>query len=212
MQGDEETLQAKRRENQTGRLRKVRKNSARQSKLAPPQRLRLDSQEGEGEEARHSNGEHQRNSQALPKGKRTGQRLQSETQLMELLRAPETDRVQGEMGRNTGRLRGSERSECELLDMWVENVPEWAAHPPLSEVRHINRQGCQRGEEHPREGKRSEVHSRRPARGTKGSDEGERDDDSNPPSRWREGNSGLSLKCYQNRFIIHHSRYSVMEL
>ena len=30
----------------------------------------------------------------------------------------------------------SERNECELLDMWVENdkAPEWAAHPPLSEV------------------------------------------------------------------------------
>src|SRR5712691_11147103 len=99
------------------------------------------------------------------------------------------------MGRNTSRLCGSKRNKCELLDMWVENnrVPEWAAHPPLSEVRHLHRQGCQCGEEHPREGKsRSEVHSRRPARGTKGSREGERDDDcSNPPSRWREGNSEL---------------------
>src|SRR5437867_3310658 len=103
MQGDEETLQSKRRENQTGRLRKVRKNSARQSKLAPPQRLRLDSQEGEGEEVRHCDGEHQRNPQAIPEGKRAGQRLQSETQLMELLRAPETDWVQGQMGRNTSR-------------------------------------------------------------------------------------------------------------
>src|SRR6266851_2282074 len=131
MQGDEEALQAKRRENRTCRLRKVRKDSAKQGRLAPPQRLRLDSQAGEGEEARHSNGEHQRNPQALPKGERTGHHLQSETQLMELPRAPETDRVQGEVGRNTGRLRGSERNECELLDMWVENVPEWAAHPPL---------------------------------------------------------------------------------
>src|SRR5207245_3461202 len=134
MQGDEEARQAKRRENQTSCLRKVRKDSAKQGWLNPSQRLRLDSQAGEGEEARHSNGEHQRNPQALPKGERTGHQLQSEAQLMELLRAPETNRVQGEMGRNTGRLRGSERNECELLEMWVENVPEWAAHPLLSEV------------------------------------------------------------------------------
>src|SRR5207245_11255283 len=106
---------------------------------------------------------------------------------MELLRAPEADRVQGEVGRNTGRLRGSKRNECELLDMWVENVPEWAAHPPLLEVRHHRRQGCHRGEEHPRQGKRSEVNSRPPARGTQGSYEGERDDDCNTPSRGREG-------------------------
>src|SRR5712691_12470117 len=76
----------------------------------------------------------------------------------------------------------------------------------MLEVRHLNRQGCQRGEEHPREG-RSEVHSRRPARGTKGSDEGERDDDSNPPSRWREGNTGLiASKCCQNHNLTLSSR------
>src|SRR2546426_12755277 len=134
MQGDQEPLQAKRRQNQATHLREVRGDSAKQGRLNPPQRLRLDSQAGEGEEVRHRDGEHQRNPQTLKKGKRTGQRLQSEAQLVELLRAPETNRVQGEMGRNTGRLRGSERNECELLDMWVENVPEWAAHPPLSEV------------------------------------------------------------------------------
>src|SRR5256712_7358672 len=128
---------------------------------------------------------------------------------MELLRAPEADRVQGEVGRNTGRLRGSKRNECELLDMWVENVPEWAAHPPLLEVRHLNRQGCQRGEEHPREGRRSEVHSRRPARSTKGSDEGERDDDSNPPSRWREGNSGLMARSVLRTTLTSpHARFA----
>src|SRR5207245_1831831 len=109
MQGDEETLQAKRRENQTGRLRKVRKDSAEQSQLAPSQRLRLDSQASEGEEIRHRDGGYQRNPQALPKGERTGQRIQGETQLMELLRIAETDRIQGEMGRNTSLLRGSER-------------------------------------------------------------------------------------------------------
>src|SRR5439155_4808697 len=121
MQGDEEPLQAKRRENQATHLWKVRNDSAKQGRLAPPQRLRLDSQAGEGEEVRRRDGEHQGNPQNLPKGERTGQRLQSEAQLVELLRAPETGRVQGEMGRNAGRLRGSERNECELLDKWVEN-------------------------------------------------------------------------------------------
>src|SRR2546428_11317110 len=72
MQRDEETLQAKRRENQTGRLRKVRKNSARQSKLAPPQRLCLDSQAGEGEEARHRDGEYQRIRKLYRKGNGQG--------------------------------------------------------------------------------------------------------------------------------------------
>src|SRR5437867_343327 len=141
MQGDEETLQAKRRENRATRLRKVRKDSAKQGRLAPPQRLRLDSQAGEGEEVQNSDGEHQGNPEAIPEGERPGERVQSETQLMELLRTPKTDSVQGKVGRNTGRLRGSERNECELLDMWVENnnVPEWATHPPLSKVRHLRR-------------------------------------------------------------------------
>src|SRR2546422_4185653 len=76
MQGDEESLQAKRRESQTCPLRKLRKDSAKQSRLDPPQRLRLDSQAGEGEEVRHRDGEHQRNPQTLPKGERTGQRIQ----------------------------------------------------------------------------------------------------------------------------------------
>src|SRR5712691_10199821 len=141
MQGNEEALQAKRRENQAGRLRKVRRDSAKQSRFAPSQGLCVNSQAGDGEEVRRSNGGHQRNPQALPKGEWTGQRLQSETQLMELLRAPETDRVQGQMGRNTGRLCGSERDKCELLDMWVENVPEWAAHPLLSKLSNHIRQG-----------------------------------------------------------------------
>src|SRR5437867_8979126 len=207
MQGDEESLQAERRENQGTRLRKVRKDSAKQGRLNPPQRLRFDSQAGEGEEVPNSDGRDQRNPQTLPKGERTEQRLQSEAQFMEFLRAPETDRVQSEVGRNTGRLRGSERNECELLDMWVEDIPEWAAHPPLLEVRHLNRQGCQRGEEHPREGKRrSEVHSRRPARGTKGSCEEERDDDSNPPSRWREVNSGLMVRRVIRTTLDEYSR------
>src|SRR2546427_9481654 len=124
MQGDEEPLQAKRRENQASHLRKVRKDSAKQGRLAPQQHLRLDSQAGEREEVRDSDGGDQGNPQALPEGERTGHHLQSEAQLMELLRTPETNRVQGEVGRNTSRLRGSERNECELLDMWVENVPE----------------------------------------------------------------------------------------
>src|SRR3989442_7850796 len=124
MQGDEEALQAKRRENQAKRLRKVRKDSAKQSRLTPPQRLSFDSRAGEGEEVRHRDGGHQRNPQALPKGEWAGHHLQSEAQLMELLRAPEAHSVQGQMGRNTSHLCGSERNECELLDMWVENVPE----------------------------------------------------------------------------------------
>src|SRR2546425_6223759 len=141
MRGDEESPQAKRRENQTCCRRKVRQDSAKQSRLTPPQRLRLGSQAGEGEEVRDRDGKHQRNPQTLPKGERTGHQLQSTTQLMELLRAPETNRVQGKMGRNTSLLRGSERNECELLDMWVENnrVPEWAAHHLLSEVWHLHR-------------------------------------------------------------------------
>src|SRR2546427_7501582 len=141
MQGDEEALQAKRRENRATRLRKVRNDSAKPSKLAPPQRLHLDSHASEGEEVQDSNGRYQRNAQALPKRKWTGQRVQSEAQLVELPRVPETDRIQGQVGRNTGLLRGSERNECELLDMWVENnrAPEWAAHPPLSEVWHLHR-------------------------------------------------------------------------
>src|SRR5712691_995453 len=79
----------------------------------------------------------------------------------------------------------------------------------MLEVRHLNRQGCQRGEEHPRE-ERSEVHSRQPARSTKGSDEGERDDDSNPRSRWREGNSGLMARSVLRTTLTSpHARFAV---
>src|SRR5439155_14115056 len=41
-------------------------------------------------------------------------------------------------------------------------------------------------------------------RGAKRSCEGKRDDDddSNPPSRWREGDSGSSPKCYQNQISL----------
>jgi len=61
---------------------------------------------------------------AVSQRQRSRELPQSSPQLVELLRDTKTDRIQGKVGGNTCCLCSSKRNIRELLDMWVENIPE----------------------------------------------------------------------------------------